>query len=53
MAKFMTGIVIFGLMPIVSGMIVHFPDLYTYLTAANKTAVAEDLLMWKVSDFNC
>ncbi len=48
MTKFMSAVVLLALLPIAVGVIIHFPDVYTYLTSGQKAEVTKNMLSWKV-----
>ncbi len=50
MTKFMSGVLLFGILPVTVGLGIHFPDVYTYATAGKKAAAAEDMTTWKVTE---
>ncbi len=44
MTKFLVGVIAFGLLPVVAGLVAHFPDVYAFVT----TKSAKDMHTWKV-----
>ncbi len=51
MVKFMTGIVLLALVPVLIGTAIHFGDLFIYVSSAKRSAAAETMSTWKV--YNC